>query len=62
MKTVVPDILANGQYTGRWGAYVVEFLVNVEKYKATTVQGIRGWNIPCIVTVSDDTIHVETAK
>lgn len=43
----IPD----GEYDGIWGGYEVEFTVDGKKYKARTENGVRGMNIPCVVSV-----------
>ena len=54
----IPD----GEYKGVWGGYNVEFKVGSITYRATTNVGIRTTNAPCLVTVLDNFVTVETIR
>lgn len=55
MKTEIVKILRvsklrPGQYRGLWGGYVVVF----GDWRLATKDGVRGFNIPCVVSVAED--------
>lgn len=53
----IPD----GRYAGKWSAYTVEFRVGGREFVATTKDGVRGVNVPCIVVVEGAKITIETS-
>lgn len=53
-------ILPDGTYTGYWGGYVVEFHHEGQDYTLKTSIGIKGINIPCVITIKGDDIEVFT--
>lgn len=53
----IPD----GQYPGFWGGYSVRFVADRLDVSASTEIGVRGLNIPCIVTVFAGVATVEVA-
>lgn len=66
MKATVTNILPgsmtppNGTYTGSWGGCRVWFKVDDAVYTGETQIGIKTINAPCVVTVSESGVSVET--
>lgn len=54
--------LPDGVYAGKWGGYSVEVNHNGQSHKLKTETGVRGINIPCLVTVSGSSAHVEVNR
>ena len=55
-RTVLPSSILDGQYNGYWSGYTVKFA----GYECSTKNGVRGINVPCVVTVKGDSITVTT--
>jgi ribosomal protein L11 len=47
--TSVPD----GNYSGTWGGYIINVKIKDKEYQMKTEKGVRGINIPVVVTVKD---------
>lgn len=64
MTTKIKDMcnFPDGSYAGKWGGYTVEVLVGVCTHKLLTVDGVRGMNIPCTVTVKGGSGIVEVSR
>lgn len=52
--------IPTGIYTGLWGGYEVETIIDGETYQFKTENGIRTMNAPVLVTVKDGVVIVET--
>lgn len=48
-----PVNFRNGTYSGVWGGYVIEVNIRDKKIELTTETGVRGLNIPVLVTLVD---------
>lgn len=59
VKQDVQEKLPNGSYSGVWGGYVVEFYIDGEKFEASTDVGVRGINIPCVVSINNGEITIK---
>ncbi len=49
----------DGEYVGKWGGYKVVFQGSDGLYHGTTIDGVRGIEIPVIVTIKDGKATVE---
>lgn len=49
VETTLPD----GAYRGRWTGYVIDVYLHPIKYQMKTEEGVRGFNIPVIVTIKN---------
>lgn len=56
-----PEI-PKGEYPGTWGGYIVLFRVGDKQYRGHTDVGVRGINIPCIVSVNGHETTVTVKK
>jgi len=54
--------LPNGTYKGVQGGYVIEIVYNKETYCIKTDDGVRGFNIPVVVTISNEQIDIINLK
>jgi len=50
----VPD----GRYDGKWTGYLVQFVVDETVYEGESDDGIRGIDVPCVVTKLGDLFSV----
>lgn len=55
---LVPD----GAYLGTWSGYVAKFEHDGGKYEVKTVMGVRGLNIPVIISIHGEEITVSDEK
>ncbi len=58
VEVSVENPIPDGSYGGIKGGYEVKFRVRDRSFKAKTTLGVRGMNIPCVVTVQDGEIVV----
>lgn len=66
VKTVTiiasPKDIPDGIYEGKWSAYVVNVVINNKLFQLGTKDGVRGLDVPCIVTAKDGAVTVESVK
>lgn len=43
-----------GEFKGKWSGYEVVFSSGVVQYRLRTAEGVRGLNIPCVVSVTSE--------
>ena len=54
--------LPDGEYKGLWGGYQVEFETSEDNYMPFTEDGVRGFNIPVSVFISDGKVLVKHSQ
>jgi len=54
-EVVPPD----GEYKGFWGGYNVRFTINDQNFEFESESGVRGMNIPVIVSVKNGVVTFE---
>lgn len=61
-KPIIPESSPPpGSYQGTWGGYKARFYANGHWYEVDTFDGIRTPAAPCVVTISEQGITVESA-
>lgn len=55
MDLPMPD----GEYPGKWGGYQVVMEFDGKTFRLTTADGVRGFDIPCVVKVNRGMVTVE---
>lgn len=55
------DSLPKGIYSGYWSGYEVKLIIAGTQYGLTTVDGVKGINIKCIVNIAHNSIAVRMA-
>ena len=55
-------VLEDGEYDGIWGGYIVETMIENEKFLVTTKLGIRGYNVPVKVVIKDGAVWVRVKQ
>lgn len=51
--------IPNGVYEGLWSGYTVSFFVHGVGYRGESSNGVRGMNIPCVITVNGGRFSVK---
>lgn len=52
-KLPQPATIPDGIYQGIWGGYKIEVKIKDKTYEMTTEEGVRGINVPVIITIKD---------
>ena len=58
-KIIHPSDLPDGTYSGKLSGYNVEVVIGEDVYNISVMEGIRGINIPCKVTIENDIVSIE---
>ena len=48
----------DGRYEGVWSGYVVRWTTRCGNYEAKSEIGVRGYNVPCVVTVKNGIFYL----
>lgn len=65
IKKIIPngfDLISDGTYRGRWGGYTITLNIDSNIYELVTKKGVKGTNVPVIVTVNSNSVTFEVAK
>lgn len=52
-KLPQPATIPDGTYQGTWGGYKIEAKIRGKDYEMTTDDGVRGINVPVVITIKD---------
>lgn len=58
----IPVKIPDGQYTGRWGGYEINFEHDGQPVNVRTKIGVRGINIPCTFRIVDGKLDDESVE
>lgn len=57
-----PFVVPDGRYSAKWGGYIVEFSHDGRDFEVTTINGVRGFNVPCHIVIQNSQVFLEFSQ
>lgn len=62
IQAISLESVPQGEYEGTWSGYKAIAIIHGEMFDFETVDGIRGIDVKCIISVSEDSITIEAKR